>query len=106
MRSDPAGGRVLPRRYRVVLLAALAALLPVPCSLDAEPAAGGPHLVAAPVAAAATTTSRPSTTRADQPREERQSRTSSLLLPLVLAAILFLAVLGPSSTSHTHRHWH
>jgi hypothetical protein len=107
MRSDPAAGRGLPRRCGVVLALALAALLAIPGSASAEPVVDGPRLVQAPGdEGVATTTSTPAKGPTGGSSEERRSRASSLLLPLVLAAIVFLAVLGPRGIPHTHHHWH
>jgi hypothetical protein len=91
----------------VGLALVLTLLLAVPGLADAEPVVGGPRPAqAAGGEGVATTTS----TAAEGPPggspEERRSGASSVLLPLVLAAIIFLAVLGPRGIPHTHHHWH
>ena len=108
MCSGPAAGRGLPRRCGVVLALALTVLLAVPGSADAEPVVGGPRLAQAPGGGegVATTTSTSAKDPAGGSPEERRSGASSVLLPLVLAAIVFLAVLGPRGIPHTHHHWH
>lgn len=107
MRSDPAAGRGLPLRCGVVLALALTVLLAIPGSASTEPVVGGPRLTQAPGDdGVATTTSTLANGATGESPEERRSGVSSHLLPLVLAAILFLAVLGPRGIPHTHHHWH
>jgi hypothetical protein len=94
---------------RAVAVAALAVMLllspallasavagPVPLEAAMGPKADRPATTAA--AEAATSTSRPPSSRASAPW--------SAVLPLVLVAILVLALLDPPSGFHTHQHWH
>jgi hypothetical protein len=101
-----AAGRAPLRRCWVLALA-LVVLPLVPRSAVAAPAAGPPPAAVAPEAGATTTsTSTPATSPADGGRE-RGPGASDVVLPIVLAALLFLALLGPPhGLSHSHRHWH
>jgi hypothetical protein len=106
MLFGPAAGRAPLRRCWVLALA-LVVLPLVPRSAVAAPAVGPPPAAVAPEAGSPTTsTSTPATAPVDGGREPGLGA-SDVVLPIVLAALLFLALLGPPhGLSHSHRHWH
>jgi hypothetical protein len=88
-----------------ILLAATLLLSPPLAGITA--AAPAPT-VASPrpeVGVSATTAHEETTSTTRPPRAEHDAATSGWL-PLVLAAIIFLALLAPGYGSHSHAHWH
>jgi hypothetical protein len=76
--------------------AVIAAAEPAPLEATAGPKAGGPATTA--TAGAMTSTSRPPAGRGPA--------ASSAVLPMVLAALLVLALLDPPPRLYPHRYWH
>jgi hypothetical protein len=103
MLLDPSS-RPARRRPTLALAAALAAAVLVLglCSGAASAAAAAPEQAQEPVT---TTTSRP-VPSTSAPQRDGEPGSSGWMLPMVLAAIIFLALLGPTSWSHSHGHWH
>ena len=108
MAPHPATGPAVLRRSWLVVtvVLALVALVSGPPVETAEAATETPVAVAAPGGAVVTPTSAPSPTSTSRPVQRRRPRPSRIWLPLVLAALVFLALLGtpPGYHSHSHRH--
>jgi hypothetical protein len=108
MLSNPANRALLPWRCVLVVAVAIMILLLIRDSVVANPASGPLVVAAAPASRAAVTpTSRPPTTSTIRSGQDGGAEASDPVLPIVLAAILILALLGPTSGfPHSHRHWH
>jgi hypothetical protein len=100
MRPAPEISTIRSSGFRAVAVVVLSITLLLSPALEgsaaARPKADRPATTA--VAKAVTSTSQPPAGRAATPR--------SGALPLVLAAILLLALLDPPFGFHSHRHWH
>lgn len=85
----------------------LAATLLVSPPLAGITAAAPAPMVASPrpEVGVSATTAHEETTSTTRPRAGHDAATSGWL-PLVLAAIIFLALLAPAYGSHSHAHWH
>ena len=107
MPSDLAAGLRPRRRLPAIVVAALLLLISAPAAIDARDAPA-PRRASIDVRADAALgdTSARTTTSTSRPPPQPSSETSSGVLPLVLAALLFLALLVPSAGYHSHRHWH
>jgi hypothetical protein len=106
MPPDPAVGSPL-WRLPAIVVAALLLLISAPAVTDARDApAPRPALIGSRAEAALGDTSARTTTSTSRPPQQPSSDASSIVLPLVLAALLFLALLVPSTGYHWHRHWH
>ena len=109
MMIDPSTSTVPRRGVSWLAAGALAVVIAVLLSV---PAAGNPGVRPAPTAAsgdgagAVTGTSAKPTTSTGRAGQQRSADPPGTLLPMVLAAILFLALLAPVSGFHWHGHWH
>jgi hypothetical protein len=99
----------LPLRSGAItaVVLAIVVMVSVPSPGNADTAPSAPHAWAGPNAGGApVTTSTKATTSTNAHEQRRTVRDAGTTLPLVLAAIIFLALLVPASGFHSHRHWH
>jgi hypothetical protein len=107
MPTDLAAGARPVRRCAAIVVAALLLLISAPGATAASdaptprPASTRPHARGAHSDTSARTVT--STTRS--PRQP-SGDSSNDVLPLILAALLLLALFGPSTNYHSHGHWH
>ena len=108
MLPDPATGHFRRQRSRLLAASALAVAI-----LLSAPAAGIAGTIPARTASVSTDASRAITDAPARPAsstsqvgQQRRADSSSAVLPIVLAAILFLALLVPSSGFYSHGRWH
>lgn len=91
----------------VVVTVTLLLLVPNTLAASSPPEPPRPAAALAAGTTPGTATSKPPTASTVRSGQENDSADSDPILPIVLAAIIFLAVLGPTSgLSHSHRHWH
>ena len=101
-----AGSLTLRRRMMLITVAVMLVIL-APGPVGADEALGPRPALASPHdGGAVTDTAAPATTSTSRPRQGPSADSSSTVLPLLLAAILFLALLVPSTTYHSHGHRH
>lgn len=103
---DPAPGSGPLRRRAVIVALGLALLVAAPGATGASDA---PQLASTSShvgGAVAGTSARTTTSTSRPPQQQPSADPSSPVLPLVLAALLFLALLVPTTRYHAHGHWH
>jgi hypothetical protein len=107
MPPDPTPGSGPLRRCAVIVVLSLVLLVAVPGATGASDA---PAPRAAPTSShlggPLAGTSRRTTTSTSRPPQQTSADPSSPVLPLVVAALLFLALLVPTTSYHSHGHWH
>jgi hypothetical protein len=104
MRRDRLGGIAV--RWALVALTVAAWLLSVaPATAATRPELDGPCVEACTTLRAAASEP-PSATTTTRPQDERGGGARETVLPLVLGAIVFLALLASGPGYHTHGHWH
>ena len=109
MRPAPEISAIRSSGLRAVAVVALAAMLLVSPALAGLGAARPAPIEATTGSRAdrpATTVQVEGATSTSRPPAGRASASWSPMLPLVLAAIVLLALLDPPSGFHSHRHWH
>jgi hypothetical protein len=107
MPTDLAAGAQPVRRRAVIVVAALLLLLSAPgatAAADAPP----PRPAMSSDNAAGVRSDTPARTTTSTTRTSRQPSgdSANVALPLILAALVLLALLGPPTGYHSHGHWH